>query len=218
MRKLLIAIFATAALAIPAAASAHGLHHHHGQQGHANHGLHVLANGMHNGMHMHALFTKLSGTGTSFAGASATASGTIAAGGPLASGTFAATLTTNLSAATTKTNDHGTLSCAPASLALTITDSASAANTASGTLTGKTCSFTKSDGTIFRGFFGKGTVTGAGTLSGLTGTERAFLTQKADGTVKGAVFAGFGEGMGQKVFAAREMDAAHTTGNCDGKH
>jgi hypothetical protein len=200
MRKLLIMIFAAAALALPVAASAHNGHHNHG---------------LHHGMH--GLFTKLSGTGSSFAGASATASGSIVAGNPLASGTFAATLTTDWSQATSKTGEHGTLLCAPASLALTLTDSASSSNTASSTVTGKTCAFTKSDGTVFRGFFGKGSVTGAGTLSGLTGMERAFLTQKADGTVKGAVFAGFGQVLGQH-YTAQKIDAAHKTGTCDGSH
>ncbi|HWX09456.1 MAG TPA: hypothetical protein VNY33_05725 [Gaiellaceae bacterium] len=195
MRKLMIMIAATAALALPVAASAHdGWHNHH---------------------HMHGLFTKLSGTGTSFAGASATASGTIAAGNPLASGTFAATLTTDWSHSTSKTGEHGTLVCAPGSLALTLTDSASSANTTSSTVTGQTCAFTKSDGTVFRGFFGKGSVTGAGTLSGLTGMERAFLTQKADGTVHGAVFAGLGEVLGAR-YTAQKTDAAHATGTCDG--
>jgi hypothetical protein len=201
MRKLLIMIFAAAALALPVAASAH-------DGGHFNNGLHHGA---------HGLFTKLAGTGSSFAGNSATASGTIVAGNPLASGTFAATLTTDWSQSTSKTGQHGTLACAPASLALTLTDSASSSNTTSGTLTGKTCTFTKSDGTVFRGFFGKGSVTGAGTLSGVTGMERAFVTQKADGTVKGAVFAGFGQVLGQH-YTAQKIDAAHATGTCDGSH
>ena len=54
MRKLLLPLLATAALALPAAAAAHGLHHHH-----------------------HGVFAKVSGTGTSFAGNTATASGSI---------------------------------------------------------------------------------------------------------------------------------------------
>ena len=193
MRKLMLLLLATAALALPAAASAHGWHHHH-----------------------HGLFTRLTGTGTSFGGSSATASGSVVAGSPLASGTFAATLTTDLSQATSRTSEHGTLSCAPATLALTVTDSASTANTTSGTLTGKTCTFTKTDGTVFRGFFGKGSITGTGTLSGLTGMERAFLTQKADGTVRGAVFAGFDQVLSAH-FTAQKQDAEHHTGGaCDG--
>ena len=36
-------------------------------------------------------------------------------------------------------------------------------------LTGKTCAWTKTDGTTLRAFFGKGAVTGAGTLAALTG-------------------------------------------------
>jgi hypothetical protein len=200
MRKLLILIAAAAVLALPAVASAH-----------VGHGWH------HNNGHHHGLFTKLAGTGTSFAGASATASGTVAGSNLLAAGTFTATLSTNWSQSTTKTNDHGALSCAPATLALTITDSASAANTTTGTITGQTCAFTKTDGTIFRGFFGHGTVTGAGTLAGLTGMERAFLTQKSDLSVKGAVFAGVGEVQSLK-YTADKTDASHQTGTCDGKH
>jgi hypothetical protein len=200
MRKLLILIAAAAALALPAVASAN--------DGHSGH---------HNNGHHHGLFTKLTGTSTSFAGASATATGTVAGNNLLASGTFTATLSTNWSLSTTKTNDHGTRICAPATLALTITDSASAANTTTGTITGRTCSFTKTDGTVFRGFFGHGTVTGAGTLAGLTGMERAFLTQKSDLSVKGAVFAGVGEVQSLK-YTAEKTDASHHTGTCDGKH
>jgi len=192
MRKLLLLVFATAALALPVAASAHdGDHFHHG------------------------LFAKLSGTGSSFGASSATASGTIVAGNRLASGTFAATLATDWSQSTTKSGEHGTLACAPASLKLTLTDSASSANTTSSTLTGKSCTFTKSDGTVFRGFFGRGTVTGTGTLSVITGMERAFLTEKADGSVHGAVFAGFSEILGAR-FTAQKIDAEHQTGTCDG--
>ncbi|HVA29722.1 MAG TPA: hypothetical protein VMU58_00500 [Gaiellaceae bacterium] len=200
MRRLMILIAAAAVLALPAVASAN--------DGHSSH---------HNKGHRHGLFTKLTGTGTSFAGTSATATGTVAGKGLLASGTFTATLSTTWSQATTKTRDHGTLSCAPATLALTITDSASAANTTTGTITGKTCAFTKTDGTVVRGFFGNGTATGAGTLAALTGTERAFLSQKADGTVKGAVFAGVGVVL-HREFTARENTASNQTGHCTGKH
>jgi hypothetical protein len=180
MRKLLIAIAAAAALALPAAASASGsLWPVHG----------------------HFLFAKLSGTGSTFAATSTTASGSIVAGNPLAGGTFSANLSTNWAQATTKTGDHGTLSCAPATLKLTLTAATSPANTETSTLTGRTCTFTNTDGTVFRGFFGRGVATGTGTLSGLTGTaERAFLRQKADGTVKGIVF-------------ARPTLAAHQTGD-----
>jgi hypothetical protein len=180
MRKLLIAIAAAAALALPAAAAASG----------------ILWP-----VHGHALFAKLSGTGATFAASSTTASGSIVAGSPLAGGTFSANLSTNWAQATTKTGDYGTLSCAPATLKLTLTAATSSANTETSTLTGRTCTFTNTDGTVFRSFFGRGIATGAGTLSGLTGTtERAFLRQKADGTVKGIVF-------------ARQTLAAHQTGD-----
>lgn len=195
MRKLLIVIGAVAALALPAAASAHGHWWHH----------------------EHGLFAKLSGTGTSFSSNSATASGTIVSGSVLSAGTFNASLTTDWSKAETKNTEHGTLSCAPSSVALTLVDSASSSNTATSTVTGKTCSFTKSDGTVVRGFFGKGSVTGAGTLGSLAGMERVFLMQKADGTVHGAAFAGFGAVLGAQ-FTAREHTAEHQDGDCAGHH
>lgn len=213
MRKLTTTLIAAAALALPTAAFAHDGNGHGGN----HHGF-----GHHNGA---ALFTKVSGTGTSFALASATASGTIA-GNQLASGTFAASLSTDWTKSDTKTTDHGTLVCAPSTATVTLTDSASTANTATGTLVGKTCDFTKTDGTIFRGFFGKGTVTGTGTLAALTGTERAFLSQKADGTVSGAVFAGSNDPVSLNStkqtnrlaslrFTGQQHVAAQKTGNCD---
>ena len=196
MRKLLIILAAVSALALPAAAAAHGTWWHHD----------------------HALFAKLSGTGTSFGGSSATASGQIVAGHVLSSGTFSASLTTDWTQSTTKTGEHGTLVCAPASLSLTLTDSASSANTESSKITGKSCTFSKTDGTVFRGFFGAGSVTGAGTLASLSGhMERAFLMQKADGTVHGAVFAGFGAVLGRE-FTSREQFAEHQDGDCGGHH
>src|SRR6266852_7183708 len=160
MRKLLITIaVAAAAIALPAAASA---------------SLPV---------HGHVLFAKLAGTNaTTFAATSSTVSGSVVAGDPLERGTFSASLSTNWAAATTKTTDRGTLSCAPATLTLTLTAATSAANTETSTLAERTCTFTRRDGTVFRGFFGRGTATGAGTLSGLTGMERAFLTQRNDGS------------------------------------
>ena len=133
----------------------------------------------------------------------------------LATGTFAASLSTNWSAATTKTFDQGTLSCAPATATITLTG-ATTTNTVSSPLTGKTCAWTKTDGTVVRTFFGKGAVTAAGMLAPLTGsTGKAFLFQKADGTVSGAVFAGRHEAEGLTTFAVREHEAAHKTGDCD---
>jgi hypothetical protein len=229
MRKLTMTLFAAAALALPTAAFAHNGHggHHH-NFGH-HHGAALFMNfSQHHGA---ALFTKLSGTGTSFALSSSTASGTFA-GDPLATGTFAANLSSDWTKSETKTTDHGTLVCAPATATVTLTDGASSANTAAGTLTGKTCDFTKADGTIFRGFFGHGSVTGTGTLAGLTGTERAFMSQQADGTVKGAVFAGSNDprsmdnaknmdntkranNLESLRFTGQQNAAALKTGNCD---
>jgi hypothetical protein len=222
MRKLTMTLIAAAALALPTAAFAHD---GNGSGGH------------HFGFHHHgggsALFTKVSGTGASFSLAGASVTGTFT-GSPLASGTVSATLATNWAQSTTKTSDHGTLVCAPSTATVVLTDSAASANTSTGTLTGKTCSFTKTDGTIFRGFFGKGTVTGTGTLAALTGDERAFLSQKSDGTVSGAVFAGVKTTSSDKTmshdslkstqhsnsllsiqFKGRQDAAAHKTGNCD---
>jgi hypothetical protein len=169
MKRILLTLIATAALAAPTAAFAHGgwRHHHHG----------------------HGLYAKLTGTGTSFSGNTATASGTIAKGTLLDSGTFNASLTMTWSSATTKTFARGTLSCAPATASLNV--AGTTGNTVASTLTGKTCSFTKTDGTVVRAFFGKGTADGAGSLAGLDGTRaKLWLVQKADGSVKGAVWAG----------------------------
>ena len=201
--KTLMTICATAiALAIPASALAHDGNGH--AWGHFR--------GHHHG---HSGVVKLAGTGTSFGSASATASGTITGKDPLATGTFAATVTTNWVASQTKTFDKGALSCAPATATLTITGT-TATNTLSASLTGRTCAFTKTDGTIVRSFFGNGTETGAGALASLTGkTGKAFLFQKADGTVSGAVFGGRHDGEDFKTFAVREHDAAHETGDCD---
>src|SRR3954451_7830335 len=159
-RKLLIPLLAAAALALPAAAAAHdGWHHYH---------------------HHHALFAKLSGPGTSLAGSSATANGTIASD-KLGTGTFAATIATNWAAATTRTGDRGTLSCAPATATLTLTG-ASAANTTTANLTGKTCKWTPAGATAPAGsmFMGKDAkVSATGSVAGLAGSvEKAFLMQK----------------------------------------
>jgi hypothetical protein len=154
MKKLVLSVLATAALATPASAWAHhGWHHHH-----------------------HHALAKLSGTGTSFGAATATASGTIV-GGSLKSGTFAATVTTDWAKAVNRSFDRGSLSCAPATATLTL----NAATTTSSSLTGKTCTWTPATGSVVRAFFGKST------------TLKAILMQKSDGTVKGAAFAKMGE-------------------------
>ena len=198
MRTLMTICVAAAALAIPAGALAHdghGGHHHFGH---------------------HASLAKLSGTGTSFGGATATATGTVVGADALSTGTFSATLSTNWTAATSKTSDRGTLSCAPATATLSVVGATTTNTLSSSALAGKTCAWTKSDGSTVRAFFGKGTVTAAGTLAALNGqTGKAFLFQKADGTVKGGVFAGMHTDSRLSLFAVREHDAASETGNCD---
>jgi hypothetical protein len=150
MQKLTITLLASAALAFPAAAWAH--HGHHGD------------------------FAKLSGTGTSFAASTATASGAVTTKTG-ASGSFAATIDTDWSKAFTRTTDRGTFSCAPATAKLTLTG----ATAAQLSLTGKTCTWTPKTGSTVGAFGGRST------------TTKAFLFEKADGTVKGAVFAHTGE-------------------------
>jgi hypothetical protein len=190
MKKLLLPLLATAALAVPAAASAHhGWHHHH------------------------AFLAKLSGTGTTFTGTSATASGSIASD-KLGTGTFAASIATDWTKATTHTGTRGTLACAPATTTLTLTG-ANTADTTHATLTGKTCKWTPTSGSAVSAYFGRGAVTGTGALASITGNEKAFLMQKADGSVSGAVFAGDHDRMFKTEFADREQAAAHKTGDCD---
>jgi hypothetical protein len=201
MRTLMTICATAVALAIPAGALAHDGHGHHHHFGWSNHHSAQLA--------------KLSGTGTSFAGSTATASGTVAGVDAFSTGTFSASLSTNWSASTTKTSDHGALSCAPATATLSLVG-ATTTNTLSSSLTGKTCAWTKTDGTTVRAFFGKGAVTGAGALASLNGaTGKAFLFQKADNTVTGAIFAGEQAAPQSALFSVREHDAAHKTGNCD---
>lgn len=213
--RALMTICATAiALAIPASALAHdgngnnGQHHHFGWSHHHS-----------------AQLAKLTGTGTSFGSSAATASGAVAGADALATGTFSATLNTDWSASTTKTSDRGALSCAPATATLSVVG-ATTTNTVSSALTGKTCAFTKTDSSVVRMFFGKGTVTAAGTLAALNGsTGKAFLFQKADGTVSGGAFAGMGmqtkgdnhksDNHGLSLFSVRQHSAAHQTGDCD---
>jgi hypothetical protein len=163
MRTRALLLVAAAALAVPAAASGH-----FGHRG-------VLA--------------VLSGTGSSFTGASASASGSISLSLKLGAGTFSASISTDWTKATTRTGEHGTLKCAPATASLTLTG-ATASNTLKGSLSGKTCSWTRSSGSTVNGFFGRGAASGAGTLASLTGaTARLFLAQQADGSVRGAAFA-----------------------------
>jgi hypothetical protein len=191
MKRLLLLLFATAALAVPAAASAH-----------------------HGWSHHHAFLAKLSGTGTSFAGSTATASGSIVRSEKLGNGTFAASIASDWTKATSRTSDRGTVSCAPATATLTLTG-ANTADTTHATLAGKTCKWTPTSGAAVNAFFGRGAVTGTGALASISGTEKAFLVQKADGSVNGAVFAGDRSDRFAAEFAVREHDAAHKAGNCD---
>lgn len=174
MRRIATTLIATAALALPAAATAHD---GHGKRHH----------GWHKGK---AALAKLSGTGTTFGGTTATASGTASGGDALGTGTFSASLATTWSSATTNAYSKGSVSCAPATATLSLTG-ATTSNTLTTTATGKTCAWTKSDGTVIRAFFGRGTGDGAGTLAALDGAKtKVFLVQKADGSVNGAVVSG----------------------------
>jgi hypothetical protein len=194
MRKLLLTLFAATALAAPTAASAHG----------------------DRGGHHRSVLARLTGTGTSFAGATASASGTLVGrSDTLTTGTFSLSLTNDLAKATTRTSDRGTLTCEPATASLTLASSTSSADTVTASLTGKTCTWTKAGSTqTVRAFFARGTATGAGTLASLTGkTEKAFLLQRADGSVRGAVFAGR-RGERSLFFSLGERRAQHESG-CD---
>jgi hypothetical protein len=145
MRRALLATFVV--LAVPAAASAHdGWHHHHHD----------------------ALYARLSGTGTL-----GSAHGSIASR-KLGTGTFTSAVTTT-GASIARTGDRGTLSCAPATDALTLVGS----STVSLELTGKSCTWIATGSTTSTSiFFGRGS------------NAKAFLVAKSDGTVKGAVFRG----------------------------
>ncbi|HEX7524670.1 MAG TPA: hypothetical protein VF327_00110 [Gaiellaceae bacterium] len=213
MKTLMTICAAAIALAIPAGALAHDGHGNNGQQ--ANKFQHVNMGHHFGWSHNHSALAALTGTGTSFGSTTATATGTVKGADALATGTFTATVNTNWAASTTKTFDKGALSCAPATATLALTG-ATATDTLSSSLTGQTCAWTKTDGTIVRTFFGRGTSTGAGTLAPLTGnTGKAFLFQKADGTISGAAFAGMHDVQGLQTFGAREHIAAQKTGNCD---
>lgn len=198
MNKTLVTLIATAALALPAAASAHG-GWRHGHDRDRDHG--------------RGLYAKLAGTGTSFAGGTATASGTIVRGTLLGSGTFSASLATTWASATTRTSDHGTRSCAPATASLNL--AGTAGNTLASNLTGTTCSWTKKDGTVVHAFFGRGTAAGAGTLAAVDGRNaRLWLLQRSDGSVSGAVWAG--SKRTNVLFARGEHGAKQQSGDCDG--
>jgi hypothetical protein len=201
VKKLLLALLATAALAAPAALADHG---------HNGHGPGLF------GFHRNVLLAKVSGTGTSFAGATATASGSISRGDKLGTGTFTASITNDATKATTRTGGRGALKCMPATATVKLTGT-NAADTTSATLSGKTCTWTPASGSAVSAFFGRGSVTGTGALASVTGNERAFFVQKSDGTVSGVVFAGsrglfLGRFEGQ--FEAKQRVAEHQAGDC----
>lgn len=183
-RTAILALLATALLALPSIASAHdGRHHHH-----------------HWGWRHAALYAKVSGTGTL-----ASASGTMQST-KLGTGTFTSSVTTT-GTAVTKTFDRGTLSCAPA----TATVSLVGTSTVTASLTGKSCTWTPTGSTTSTSmFWGRDA-----DLNGMT--AKAFLVQKSDGTVKGAVFAGVNHELLHQ-FSVRLDDASRHTGDCDHDH
>ena len=176
MKRILITLVMTTALAVPAAAFAHDGHHHHW------------------GWHHAALYAKLAGTGDL-----ASAHGTIAST-KLGTGTFTSAVTTT-GAATTKTFHRGTLSCAPATAAISLVGT----STVTANLTGKSCTWTPTGSTTSAGsmFWGRNADT----------NMKGFLAQKSDGTVKGAVFSGVNHELLRR-FSVRLQDASHHTGDC----
>lgn len=189
MKKLLFPLLAAAALVVPAGAVAH------------------------DGPHHHSVLAKVSGTGSTFGAATASASGSIVRSDELGTGTFSASLGTDWAKATSHTGDRGTVSCAPSTATLALTG-ATTSNTVTASLTGKACTWTPKTGNAVSAFFGRGTATGAGALATLTGkTAKAFLVRKADGTVKGAVFAG-SRGVRSLLFSLGERQARHDAGDC----
>src|SRR5262249_36973991 len=117
---------------------------------------------------------RLSGTGTSFGSTSATATGSITQSRDHPNGHFSASLSTTWSSATQKTFMDVTVSCAPSTASITLSNGTSS----TANFTGKACSWTRS-GTTKYAFFGRTS----------DGTTRAFLRE--DGTtIKGFVFMG----------------------------
>ena len=189
MRTLVIPLLASAAFVVPAGALAH------------------------DGLHHHSMLARLSGTGSTFGAATASASGSIQRSEKLGAGTFSASFSTDWTKATTHTGDRGTVSCAPSTATLTLTG-ATTSNTVSSSLTGKACTWTPKTGDAVSAFFGRGTATGAGALATLTGkAAKAFFVRKADGTVKGAVFAGSRDER-SLLFSLGQRQARHAAGDC----
>jgi hypothetical protein len=190
MRTTLISLVAAAALALPAAAFAHGGHHGGWHRGwtQASAGFFAAKD---KDSHSASGFTKLTGAGSTFGAATSTVSGTVAP-----SGTFSATLTTNWSTAMSKTFTLGTVSCASATASLTLSGS-----TTPDSFTGKTCSWTPAGGTAVYGFFGTDS-------NGM----RLVLKQAPSGAVAGVAFGGAVEPMmGAKLFS---KSTAHAMEGC----
>lgn len=153
-KTLFTSLVAAAALAVPAAASAHdGWHHHQGW------------------FHQRALYASLSGTGTL-----ASAKGTLTSG-VLGTGTFTSTVAAT-GAATTRTSDRGTLSCAPATATLTLAGTA----TATPTLIGRSCTWTTAGSTTVSGsmFWGRNSDTKAFVVAKPDGTVKGAVFKGYD--------------------------------------
>lgn len=198
IKTLIVGLVATAALATATAASAcHGGHHNGRSNGVRHHArFHSLrANttfvafkkGVEHGVSLGSgsrSWAKLSGTGTDFNGTNPSANGSIVGGNDHSGGHFTVGLNTTWSAAQTKTwtdndgdADDGayTVSCAPSTAMLTLSNGST--NTYS--LSGKTCSVTHNGVTKY-GFAGMS-----------SDGVKAFLKESGS-TVKGIVFTSMG--------------------------
>jgi hypothetical protein len=172
MKRLFGGLLLAAALALPAAAAAHGGDHfkRHNDWGLREVGTgHVTSAGTPDCQHVPGVCT-------------VTAAGTIT-GRPIANGTFGSSWTIDWAHATS--NGHGGF-CAPATGTTTLADSATPANTITKAEQGKVCEVGATGATVEHVGFGTYTVTAAtGTLAPLVGsTGRFWFDQKPDGTVK----------------------------------
>jgi hypothetical protein len=205
MRRLLIMAFTAGMLALPASAAAHNACHRHG---HAFAAAATYANlrvsvgsQRHHGFFRHAVsgqasLLKLSGTGSSFGTATATANGSTTTGNPAVTGSFALGLSTSWSQAASKTFTLGTVSCAPATATLTLDGS----STPTANLSGKTCSWTPAGGSSEYGFFGVDPSTGS----------HVVVKQAPSGAVAGWSFTAANAGLANGLFA---KPAAHAMSN-----
>jgi hypothetical protein len=182
MKKLLITLIATAAVAVPATALAWNGHDDHG----GAFGFFANRGGFDDDHHGGGTFAELSGTGTSFGGTTATANGSIVAGNDHTNGHFSVSLSTTWSSATSKSfadndgdADDGTFtfSCAPATGTVTLSNG----STSTTTLAGKTCSWSVNGATRYA-FFG----------TDAADNVHGFLKEDTSNNVKGAVVSGRG--------------------------